>query len=121
MGRLSTTECTYLPTYLQETYPHKHRSRWGNRCRLRRRTDICPTSRGVLGTASPPSLEQTMGGLDYTQAWQRVPRTGAGGGVSVLRPTVGQDLHMNPRSHINGNNSPKVDEIPQNPTGATCK
>ena len=35
---------------------------------------------GVLGTASFPSLEQTMGGLDDTKAWQRVPRTTAGGG-----------------------------------------
>ena len=32
-------------------------------------------SHGVLGTASPPSLEQTLGGLDNTHAWQRVPRT----------------------------------------------
>ena len=32
-------------------------------------------SHGVLGTASPPSLEQTLGGLDNTEAWQRVPRT----------------------------------------------
>ena len=28
-----------------------------------------------LGTASPPSLEQTLDGLDNTQAWQRVLRT----------------------------------------------
>ena len=39
-------------------------------------------SHGVLGTASPPSLEQTLGGLDNTQAWQRVPRTIFEGGVS---------------------------------------
>ena len=34
---------------------------------------------GVLGTASLPSLEQTMGGLNHTQQLQRVPRTAAGG------------------------------------------
>ena len=33
-------------------------------------------SHGVLGTDSPPSLEQTLGGgLDNTHAWQRVPKT----------------------------------------------
>ena len=41
---------------------------------------------GVLGTASPPSLELTMVGLDHTQAWQPVPSTATGVGVSLLRP-----------------------------------
>ena len=36
---------------------------------------------GILGTASPPSLERTMGGLDHVQAWHQVPRTTAGGGL----------------------------------------
>ena len=40
---------------------------------------------GVLGTASLPSLEQTMGGLNHTKAWQRVPKTAAGGGRSPLQ------------------------------------
>ena len=35
---------------------------------------------GVLGTTSPPSLEQSMGGLELTQAWQPVSSTGAGAG-----------------------------------------
>ena len=44
--------------------------------------DIRCIGRGVLCTGSPPSLEQTMGGLDHTQARQRVPRTAAGGDCS---------------------------------------
>ena len=43
----------------------------------------------VLGTASAPSLEQTMGGLDHTQAWQRLPRTTAWGAISLLGHSLG--------------------------------
>ena len=55
---------------------------------------------GVLGTASPASLELTMGGLDHTQAWQRVPRTAAVGGVLSPGTHVAQDLHMTPISNL---------------------
>ena len=75
----------------------------------------------VLGTASPPSLEKTMGGLDHTQAWQRVPRTAAGGGSCVSGTHLGQDSQMTPISHINGNKSPKIDENPQKLMSTTCK
>ena len=78
-------------------------------------------SHGVLCTASPPSLEQTMGGLDHTQAWQRVPRTTAGGEVSSAGTYLGPHLHMTPKSHTNGTNSPKTDDIPQKVTSMTCK
>ena len=68
---------------------------------------------GVLGTASPPSLEQTMGGGSIT------PKHGSGyseqpqrGGGSSPGPHLGQDLHMTPIPHINGNSSPKTNEIP---------
>ena len=40
--------------------------------------DSCRMGHGVLGTASPLFLEQSMGGLDHTEAWQRVPMTAAG-------------------------------------------
>ena len=64
---------------------------------------------GVLGTASTPSLEQTMGGLHYTQAGQRVPRTTAGKGTPSSGAYFGQDLQTTPKSDKNGKDSPKTD------------
>ena len=76
---------------------------------------------GVLGTASSPSLEKTMGGLDHTQAPQRVPRTAAGGGeVASSGRHFGQDLHMTLIPHRDVHNSPTVGEILHKLTSTTC-
>ena len=50
---------------------------------------VTPAVSGILGTASAPSLEQTMGVLELTQVWQRVPRTTAGGGASLFWHPLG--------------------------------
>ena len=65
------------PDRLEETYS---REPGRDRRRYRGRMEICRVCHGVLGTASAPFLEQTMGGLDHTRALQWVPRTAAEGG-----------------------------------------
>ena len=44
---------------------------------------LCPSRSWGLGYYFTPSLEQTVGGRDNTQAWQQVVRIAPGGGVST--------------------------------------
>ena len=97
LGRLGTGS---LPCWLPRLWrKHIPTGRTGNSHVRQGRLDIHHMGRGVQGTASPPSLEQTMGGLDKTQAWLPVPRTTAWGGGSLL-------------SHILRSGSPRDPKIP---------
>ena len=66
-----------VPNGLEEAYPHTYD---GVYWWVTGGGQTFAMGHGVPGTAGFPSLEQTMGGLDHTQARQRVPRTAAGGG-----------------------------------------
>ena len=69
--------------------------RTGNSREGQVRLHIHHIGHGVLDTASPRSLEQTMGGVHHTKAWQRVSRTTAGAlSVPSSGTYWGQDLHM---------------------------
>ena len=71
-------------------------------------SNLTHTVHGVLGTALPPSLEQTMGGgLNHTQTWQHVAGTTRGGGVPSSGTYSGQDLHRTPKTDRNGRTSKK--------------
>ena len=68
---------------------------------------------GVSGTASTPSLGQTMGrarSQPSMAAGTQENRLG-GGELPSLGTHLGQDLHMTPTPHINGKHSPKKNEI----------
>ena len=78
---------------------------------------------GVLGTASPPSLERTMGGArSYPGMAAATHDNGrAGAGLPSSGKPLGQDLHMTPKSHTYGTNLPETDEMFRKLTSMTCR
>ena len=97
------------PDGLEETYS---REPGQIRRRYRGRMEICRVCHGVLGTASPPFLEQNHGGARSHPSIAVGTQDSRRGGVSTPGPQLSQDLHMTPIPHRNDNNSPNIDEIP---------
>ena len=70
---------------------------------------------GRLGTASPPSLPQTMGGArSHPSMAGDTQDDRRGGGFRCSGTYLGRDLHMTPMSHLCAEKLSKMDEILKN-------